>query len=613
MLGTVPNSCVDYTMIKRLCTLCLLIAFSLMTGCAAKPSLSVNPTLSASEYLSLAATSGYPKKQHYLIMAAQRYIDTRQFTQAKTILDSLDASALPTRSQINYQLTQASLLIYFHQSTPAISILNQLINNGSLNDSEMYRLNLLYSRAYMSLNNPPAVITYENQLLAYTQNAEQHQQILLNTWNYLQSRPNSQLQQLLQQPHLTTLQRGWISLISIANNPNTSDAVNAIAQWKTQYPQHPAGTLIPIEFNTYNNSNMPKQVTLLLPMHGALKASANAIRNGFFAAYYYAKSQGYPTPDISVLDTSQGHIGELYQQALAKGSRFIVGPLSKANVSLLANNDLAVPTLALNTVASINGSTNLYQFGLSPYDESEQISQRAWDNGHTSALIITTNNIWGKNIASSFTQDWQQQGGHVVSTLMVQSTQDLSASLKTVLGINASRARYNALYRLLNKKMRFIPRRRQDIDSVFLAAEPSLARQVRPLLKFYYAGDLAVYATSSIYPGIAGTSLDRDLNGISFVDMPWVLAPKQMPNYLQRIKANIQRLWPNNARYTKLYALGVDAYNLVNSLSQLSALPRFGIYGATGRLFLHDNQHIYRKLLFAKMENTRPVLIDGHH
>ncbi len=52
---------------------------------------------------------------------------------------------------------------------------------------------------------------------------------------------------------------------------------------------------------------------------------------------------------------------------------------------------------------------------------------------------------------------------------------------------------------------------------VFLLSYPSKARQIMPLLKYYYAGDVPVYATSSVYTGGVNVMKDRDLNGIIFL------------------------------------------------------------------------------------------------
>jgi uncharacterized protein len=596
-------------MIQKIITALLLCATLILTGCSNLQARSAQ-SLSAATYLQMAATAGFPLKQRYLIQAADRYTQDHAFSQAQNILSQLNISILPPELQIQYQLASARLLIFQHENAQALNILNGLSSNNGLMPSDQYRLNELLALTYQGLNLPLKAINALNNLLNVTTDDIQHKAVLIQTWSYLQTLPPKTLLALTKAPNINMIQSGWLQLMIIAEQPDNSALIQELHIWQAQYANHPAKPLIQLEFNTQTQSliKAPSQITLMLPLKGPLGGPGMAIRNGFFAAYYYAKKQGQATPTIRVLDTSDGHIGMLYRQALASGSQFIVGPLSKNNVQTLTQNNLSVPTLALNSLANSSVQPNLYQFGLSPLDETKQIATRAWQDGHTRALIMAPNSAWGQALAQSFTGHWQQQGGQVVTSLYFDSTHQLSDQIQQVLGITAAQSRYSALKRTLYEKVRFTPWRRQDIDMVFLAAQPSRARQVRPLMKFYYAGDVPVYAISTIYPGTPGTALDRDLNGITFPDMPFViLKPSTLPQNLQAIRNNIQALWPKSfKRYIKLYALGIDAFDLINKLSKLSVLPQFGVYGATGRLYLTQNQHIYRRLMWATMERSVP-------
>src|SRR5205823_5983563 len=74
-----------------------------------------------------------------------------------------------------------------------------------------------------------------------------------------------------------------------------------------------------------------------------------------------------------------------------------------------------------------------------------------------------------------------------------------------------------------NKAVPSAQKRRQDADMIFMIAPPEYARQIKPLLNYYYAGNLPIYATSHVYQGIPNAALDNDLNGIQFCDMPWTI------------------------------------------------------------------------------------------
>lgn len=377
----------------------------------------------------------------------------------------------------------------------------------------------------------------------------------------------------------------------------------------------PAGASWP-DFSLPMGSSIPAQtqskIVLLIPMHGKLAATGTAIRNGFLAAYYYDKSQTGPTPKVQVIDSSQGDITTLYQQAVDQGASLVVGPLLKNNVAAIANlHNLPVPTLALNTLDNLTYSIpNFYQFGLSPIDETIQIAQGAYEQGHRNALVIAPQGNWGQTISTSFINQWQQLGGKVVGTLAYGSQKSLASDIQDLLKINQSDQRADELKGVLHENLRFIPRHREDADMIFLVALPAQARSIRPMLKFYYAGDLPVYSISAIYSGTPDPNRDHDLNGIEFCDMPWVLyGDHQLTTRLEQIRQRITTLWPKSFNnYPKLYGLGIDAYMLTSDLHELVSNPSTGVPGATGMLYIRGYGHIFRQCAFAKFVNGKPQL-----
>jgi hypothetical protein len=122
-----------------------------------------------------------------------------------------------------------------------------------------------------------------------------------------------------------------------------------------------------------------------------------------------------------------------------------------------------------------------------------------------------------------------------------------------------------------------------------------MARQIVPLLKYYYVSNVPIYATSVVYSG-APSAQDSDLNGVTFADMPWTL---------QNANANTSAI-KSDAKSSRLYALGRDAYLISNQFYRLRVLPNFPVYGATGALTLTSQQQIYRRLAWVQMHNGRP-------
>lgn len=356
---------------------------------------------------------------------------------------------------------------------------------------------------------------------------------------------------------------------------------NTLEFWNFgQESDHHTGT-------TPNSASMAqsKQIALLLPLSGPAGASGNAVKNGFMAA---AEKSSSPV-NIRVYNTADTDVGVVYRRAVAEGADCVVGPLEKEQVQHIAmmSTDSVNPvkTLALNYVdvpaTPNNVSRFVYQFGLSPIDEAVQVAQYAHQNGQHSALIISPQGPWGKGVIQAFKNEWIKNGGVIAGQFEYMPSQDLGPYIRQLLQVNDG---------VQYKELPPEGHRRQDADMIFLAALPPKARQIDPLLKFYYAGDLPVYSISLVYSGIPSPQMDQDLNGIRFDDMPWIFDPQA---------AQLSHL-------PRLYALGMDAYTLVAKYPNWQSSQ--SIQGKTG-VISWNGHRVNRHVIWAQFVNGNAEVI----
>jgi len=354
------------------------------------------------------------------------------------------------------------------------------------------------------------------------------------------------------------------------------------------------------------STNAGSHVALLVPLSGPLAPYGNAIRNGFFTAYYDGKSQNSNGSTIAVIDANAQSIEAGYQQAVSQGANLVVGPLDKTQVTALANMHLNVPVLALNRSTNSANNDALVEFALSPTDEAEQAAVKAASDNHHAVLILAPQSPYGTRLVNAFRTQWQKTGGTVVATQYYNDISTLSKNISDVLQINQGRNDAKALQHMLHQEVRYMPQRRQDFDSIFMIATPAFAKQIQLLLHFYFVNNVPTYAMSQVYNGVPS----EDLDGIMFCDMPWLLAPNQMSASLQSLQQHIQSLWPNNYNsLAKFYAMGVDAYYLMPNLSAMSQNPNIRITGATGILSVSPQHQIVRQLMWAQIRNGVPSVM----
>ena len=122
----------------------------------------------------------------------------------------------------------------------------------------------------------------------------------------------------------------------------------------------------------------------------------------------------------------------------------------------------------------------------------------------------------------------------------------------------------------------------QAIDMLFLAAQAGDARQIHPLLRFYDAVDLPVYATGAVYETDPDTERDHDLRDLVFCDA--------VPDASARPAQDTVR-----DALPRLHRMGRDAYRLSQALPNLMIQSGLQLAGATGTLYMDNFRAIRRQ------------------
>lgn len=385
--------------------------------------------------------------------------------------------------------------------------------------------------------------------------------------------------------------QAWLELAAITRgHPGKLDST--LSQWLTGHRRHPASAPLPggLEFLLPGHPP-PQKVAMILPLSGKLAPAGKAVRDGFLASYFRARLTRPVPAEVLVLDSDNyGSVMDAYNDAVLQRAELVIGPLSKAAVAELAGAaHRPIPVIALNRIAQ--GTTTpgsaIVQLALAPEDEAARLAELAMGAGARRAMILRPAGAWGDKMERSLGQRWQQLGGSLTTTVVYTGREDYSGSIKSGLGLEASAQRKQRVRDMLASNVEFTPRRRQDVDAIFLLANsPAQARAIKPLLAFHYAGSLPVYAPSTVYGGVPDAR-DRDLDGINLVEIPWLLDSD--PELRQALA-----LGGNS--YTRLNALGADAQLLQSRLPQLQAGPDALLRGATGILTLNPQLQIERDL-----------------
>lgn len=588
----------------------------------------------AREFLRLAKASDPPVKNEFLLKAATAYVDEGDIGAAKDLLSEELPEDLTPEIQLRLTILRAEIALLEQRPFDALTLLTPELRSAEPAELGL-RVAELRARALYDSGQYLLAIIERIQLDGALVDAEAVTENRRRLWGAVSRMFSAELQAAM--PSAPDVLSGWLELGIIASNllMQPDALVREIELWRALYPGHPANIeIVPslIEL-ARSGAAPPSKVVLLLPLEGPFKQAAAAVRDGFLAAWY-EDADNPRRPEVAIRTIRSEDVWSPYQEAVLSGAEFIVGPLERSSVDAIASADaLPVPTLALNyatrdaiaprpaedpfaTGGVITHSAPekvrdrpelLYQFALSPEDEARTVAKRAWFDGRSKAVVIAPEGDWGNRVADAFVAEWERLGGQVLDVRRYTGdAADLSAPIRALLNIDASEARKSSLTRIIGEKVEFEPRRRQDVDFLFMAAFPVQARQITPLLKFYQAEDVPVYATSHVYAGMPEKERDMDQDGVMFPDMPWTIAPDNA----SPTRARVVDSWPNSLpAYLRLYAFGADAYGLVPRLKTLKERRYIEYAGATGALSVDAENRIERRLLWARFEKGVPSLL----
>lgn len=313
------------------------------------------------------------------------------------------------------------------------------------------------------------------------------------------------------------------------------------------------------------------QVALLLPQSGRMSKAAESIRDGFLAAYYQDTAGASDSPSLRFYDSDSDDISTLVKTAQANGASIIVGPLDRERVEqLIASGPLSIPLLTLNQTEGHHN--NLFQFALSPDDEVQRLVEWLAQQKIRQPLILDSSDEAGRRQQNLFQVAWR--------VLHTNAPRIITLDAAHKGGITAA--------------IRDLTHPSQGYDAIFLA-NPALARQVQPALTYYHNQAL-LYSLASAWDPTADASGQKDLDGLRFCDLPWMLAePRPEQNTLYEVFSR-----PDSG-HDRLYAFGADAWTLVRQWQAVQAGEALSL--RSGQIQPDATGHLRRTPTCAEVSN----------
>jgi uncharacterized protein len=319
--------------------------------------------------------------------------------------------------------------------------------------------------------------------------------------------------------------------------------------------------LAPLSLRAQNSLSGKKIALLLPPPNGEYRRATSAILSGLKSAQN--RDGSGLSMDLFPVDERFDSLANAYQEIIAKGYSFAIGPLVKSSVTQLADlPSLPVPTLALNWPETDRAPAagNTVFFGLPIESDAVFLARVAFEDASAQstrrplkACIVTNTSPLARRAASAFAETWKEQGAQLIE--QVETDSKLSGEMRSLVG-------------------------GVDADVYFVASTIETARAVKSSLP----KDALLYGPSMLSTGVTASNLNQsaqnrtpELDGYKVTDLPWLIQTDHpaVMGYPRQATLSHQEL-------QRLYALGIDAFRIAKEL--ISGSNSFDLDGVTGRL-----------------------------
>lgn len=331
--------------------------------------------------------------------------------------------------------------------------------------------------------------------------------------------------------------------LSAEPEPATSAIPDAAATATADAPRPPAA------------KTSGPDIALVLPLESAAYGrAAAAVRAGFAAAAADARVP------FGVVNSPDGDPVAGFVAAQEQGARVVVGPLVRDDLRALAGAGIDLPvTLALNQMDDgMPLPERLYALSLSIENEGRQLARIVHASGAKSVGVISAGGALQRRFASAFVDEWLAQGAGPPETFRFDRAPEALTTLRKDLGRSA------------------------PLDAVLLAVDGGDVALLKP-----FVGVVPCFTSSQVGDAVR-TETTRDLDGVYFLELPWLvegLAPDQ---------GRLPRGNYTNAALQRLYALGIDAFRVARRL--VDGTPtELEFDGVTGRLRLTSSRLFTRE------------------
>lgn len=306
-------------------------------------------------------------------------------------------------------------------------------------------------------------------------------------------------------------------------------------------------------------------IAVLLPLSGRFaQLVGEPAKLGILTAL---KDRG-STSKVVFYDTSKTKMADIVDGAKRNGTKLILGPILKPEVTALNSTDNTIPSIVFNQPEGIK-PVNQWYFDLGPNYEGAIAASKIYADGYKSPVVIGQNSDYASQRAvASFVKTFSQGGGKAI----ICNYEDPNTIKSGLSGCAFNEA-----------------------DAVYMNVSGTDAVTAKAIVP----SALPVYLTDKSYLGVNNSTLEIALKGALLGDMPWMLTDSPL-------KDSFMKSLPKaNPQVQRVFAAAYDSVNFAYSIEKLSLDSEDVLHGLSGDISLGQDGLIESSPIWVKLGSLR--------
>lgn len=620
----------DSTFFSTVRLMVILVLVSFLSNCTSRvsvqqPVANVEPVKpntatsgsSARELVEQATTEAPEVAVNTLIKASEAYIAEQNYSRALWLALQVTALSTDASSLYKIKLIQAESLYLLQQMDLAeqqLTAAKALLGSADIAQPNIAQPNIAQLSHYYQLlakvqqARGLPVAAAEAQLYAVdldensdTGNTPDYQAL----WQQLTLLSDWQVKQLVKRapPH----SKGWQQLLFFAHKFGDQQQTfnRYLRQWQRSFPSHPAqNVVIALQNQLDDELVMIDNVAVILPLSGKQSMAGKSAQQGILAAF-----NNDPQITLHFIDSSQLDMTRLPETLTSLAIDRVIGPLLKPKVSeYVKQTDLQLPTILLNIPVNEQVPDHCVALSMLPEDEAVQAASILSNRNYQQPIVFSHQDQVSQRMASAFLAQWQKITNQTPEIFYFDRQEDIQQQLKRSLDVNFSENRIKDLQIRVEPSLETETRNRRDLDMVYLIGNSRETRLLKPYIDVNtspFADPIPIFASSRSHSDMSTQRDSRDLAGLAFTEIPWLLASDQQNKALKQLN---KQLWPQKSdSLQRIFAMGYDSFSLLGKINKMRRHAYIRHYGQTGILQLTADNTLTRSLIWGTYQEDKVI------